>query len=247
MPRIGVICALKAEAACLSKEQTALQETVQIGPNTWLCMSGIGGEAALTAARKLAGINVNGLISFGVAAALEDKLTPGDLILPKTIHKTDMHFPVTHEWRDRIIAKLAPGLRISGGALSDSAIALTSAQDKLKLGQLTGACAADMETAAIAEFAAQKEIPFIAVRAIVDPVAFSPPTALIGTVSADGTADIWKLLPLIFNGSISLKTLFHLAMGMRAACSTLKKTAALTGLDFGYALSGLDDVVGYNR
>lgn len=228
---VGVVSALKSEASCLMKLRFPLFKIARLGPNTRLCLSGMGGEGALVSARKLHDLGVDALISFGVAAALDNELVPGDLVVPKVIYN-GREMPVTMEWRERIVELLPSYLKVVDGTLTDCKAPLTSRQDKLKLGEETGACAADMETATVAEFAAEMDMPFIAIRAIVDPLEFSPPPALLDIVYADGNTDMVKLIPLIYKGAVPFKTLFHLGMGMYAACSTLSKVVEKVGLDF---------------
>lgn len=228
---VGVVSALKSEASCLMKLRFPLFKIARLGPNTRLCLSGMGGEGALESSRRLHDAGVDALLSFGVAAALDNVLVPGDLVMPEVIY-SDRKMPVTLEWRERIVELLPSYLNVVGGTLAGCKAPLTSRQEKLRLGEETGACAADMETASIAEYAAQMDMPFVAIRAIVDPLEFSPPPALMNVVYADGTADIIKLIPLIYKGTVPFKTLFHLGIGMYAARSTLSKVVEKAGLDF---------------
>lgn len=229
---LGIVSALKSEASCLMKLRFPVFKIARIAPRTRLCLGGMGGAGALKASQILHEYGVDALISFGVAAALDNKLIPGDLVMPEMTYCKGRKLPVTLEWRERIIEQLPSYLTVVGGTLTDTQMPLFSRQDKLKLGEETGACAADMESAIVAEFAAHMDIPFIAIRAIVDPLEFSPPPALLDATYADGTADITKLIQLIFKGSVPFKTLLHLGMGMYAARSTLSKVAQVTGLDF---------------
>lgn len=87
------------------------------------------------------------------------------------------------------------------------------------MGEATGACAADMESAAIARVAANAGIPFIAIRAIVDPIYFSPPDALLSAVYPDGGVDFIRLISLLINQSVPPKTFW--SSGNGNACSTL--------------------------
>ncbi|PTN12006.1 phosphorylase [Nitrosomonas aestuarii] len=229
---VGIVSALKSEASCLMKLRFPLFKIARIAPTTRLCLSGMGNEGALKASEILHEYEVDALLSFGVAAALDNKLVPGDLVVPESIYYNGRQLPVTLEWRERVLKLLPSYLTVVGGTLTGSRAPLFSRREKLELGEETGACAADMETAIVADFAAQKDIPFIAIRAIVDPLEFSPPPALLDVVYADGTTDIVRLIPLLFNGSVPLKTLFHLGMGMYAARSTLTKVVEKVGLDF---------------
>ncbi|MDR4514343.1 phosphorylase [Nitrosomonas sp.] len=229
---VGIVSALKSEASCLMKQRFSLFEISRIAPRTRLCLSGMGGAGALRASQMLHEYGVGGLISFGTAAALNDKLIPGDLVLPEATYCKGRELPVTLEWRERVVEMLPSYLTVVGGILADTQNPLSSQQEKLKLAEDAGACAADMESAIVAEFAAHRDIPFIAVRAIVDPLEFSPPSALLDAVHADGTVNVIKLTSAILNRSVSLKTLFHLGVGMRAACSTLSKVVQTVGLGF---------------
>lgn len=229
---LGIVSALKSEASCLMKMRFALFKVARIAPTTRLCLSGMGPEGALKATQILHENGVDALLSFGVAAALDNALVPGDLVLPEMIHSNGRSLPVSLEWRERIAELLPSCLTVAGGTLAGTEKPLFLRQEKIKLREETGACAADMETGTVAEFAARADLPFIAIRAIVDPLEFSPPSVLMNVVHPDGTTDILRLLPLLFNGSIPFKTLFHLGMGMHAARSTLSKAVKTVGLTF---------------
>ena len=82
---IGVVSALKSEASCLMNLRFPIGRVVNIGARTRLCLSGMGDAAAQVAALRLQEYGVNALVSFGVAAALDNRLIPGDLVLPELI------------------------------------------------------------------------------------------------------------------------------------------------------------------
>lgn len=227
---IGVVSALKSEASCFMNLRFPIYRIVNLGANTRLCLSGMGSNAAHGAALQLNEYGVDALVSFGVATALDDKLIPGDLVLPESIVDGEL-LPVDLEWRNQLERLLSSHLTIVGGSLASSAEALTSRQAKLALGAATGACAADMESAAIARVAANAGIPFIAIRAIVDPIYFSPPDALLSAVFPDGGVDFIRLISLLINRSVPIKTLAHLAIGMQAARSTLTKVVQTAGME----------------
>ena len=103
------------------------------------------------------------------------------------------------------------------------------------MAQATGACAVDMESGAVAEAAAHAGLPFLAVRAISDPLEFSPPTVLLDVVRPDGSADLARLLPLLLRRVLTVGTLLRLAADSRAACSALASVARLAGTEMGIA------------
>ncbi len=230
---IGVVSALKSEASCLvEKRRFPLYQVVEIGERTSFCLSSIGSKAARGAALKLREHDINALVSFGVAAAVSNELIPGDLVLPEAVTMNGEILPVDLEWRNRLVGAMSKHVTVAGGILASCEEPLTSTQAKLALGEETGACAADMETAAIAKVAAEAGISFLAIRAIVDPIEFSPPEALMSAVYPDGSVDAIQLIKLVLSGSVSIKTLIHLGLGMHVARSALLEVVQRTGLTF---------------
>lgn len=215
---------MRVEARCITPRRLPFNEPVRLGDGAsiWLC--GMGGQAAARAAEGLHAAGADGLMSFGLAGALDSTLRPGSLVLPGCIHG-DRPFPVDLLWRDRLRSLLPSHINVSSGILATSRHVLTSSTAKLTLAQTTGACAVDMESGAIAEVAECAGLPFLAVRAISDPVEFSPPSTLLDAVRPDGSADIGRLLGLLLRGGINLRTLLRLAVDSRAACSTLAEVA----------------------
>lgn len=227
---IGIVTALRAEAACITSAHVPLGENFQINNHLALWLSGMGAQAAQTAAQGLHQRGVTGLISFGVAGALDDHLNPGDLVLPDAIQANE-RLPVDCAWRDRLQQRLPAEITVVNGLLADSAIPLTGETAKRSLAQATGAIAVDMESAAVAQVAASAGIPFIAVRAIIDPVRFSPPEALLGAVYPDGGVNPLRLMALLLNRSVNVGTLLQMGAGMRKARKTLSQIIQAAGTD----------------
>jgi adenosylhomocysteine nucleosidase len=228
MSVVGLVTALRAEAGCISSAHIPFNEKVSIDDQTLLWLSGMGGAAARAAAEGLCRQGVTALVSFGVAGALDDRLKPGDLVLPDAIH-CGTALTVNLAWRDRLQQRLPAGLTVVNGMISNSEIAVTNEAAKRDLAQTTGACAVDMESAAIAQVAAQAEIPFIVVRAIVDPIQFSPPEALLSAVHPDGSVKPIHLTALLLKRSVRIGTLLQMGAAMRAARKTLSQVIQSAG------------------
>lgn len=231
VPITGLVTALRAEASCVSSARVPFNTIMPVGDLAVLWLSGMGAQAARTAAEGLHQYGVTALVSFGVSGALSPDLKPGDLILPDAIY-AGTPLPVNIAWRDRLQNLLPAEITVRNGVLANSDVPLTSTKAKLDLAQATGACAVDMESAAIAAVAAAAGIPFIAVRVIIDPLQFSPPEALLGAVYPDGGVNPIRLTALILKRSVHLTTLMQMGVGMRAARKTLSKViqSAGTGL-----------------
>lgn len=230
MSVVGIITALRMEASCVSSFRMPYNRIVRLAEGSVVWLSGMGDDAARSAATELLELGVTSLVSFGIAGALDPKLSSGDLILPESILAGKIpqddedglfSYPVSLEWRDRVEALLPPHLTIVGGTLTTSPGVLASAKAKLELGAVTGACAYDMESAAIAEVAAKYEAPFIAIRAITNPVDFSPPAELLHAIQPEGSIKILHLLSLLYQGSVDVATLLHLGKEIREARRTL--------------------------
>jgi adenosylhomocysteine nucleosidase len=231
---VGIITAMRVEARCITQRRLPFNKPITLGDNAVIQLSGWGADAARKAAEELKTSGATALVSFGFAGALEPRLIPGDLVLPEFIHAGRL-LAVDLGWRDSFRQRLPAHLSITGGVLAASAHVLTSGAAKRDFALATGACAVDMESGAIAEAAAHASIPFLAIRAISDPVDFSPPPVLIGAVRPDGSADLMRLLPLLLRRALTLGTLLRLATGSRAACSTLSLVARFGGMEMGIA------------
>jgi hypothetical protein len=139
---------------------------------------------------------------------------------------------------------LPPDLTVVGGTLAASKQVVSTETAKRELANATGACAVDMESGAIAEVAANAGIPFIAVRAITDPLKFSPPAALMSAVYPDGSVNGLRLMNLILRGSVGIGTLMRLGKGMRRACGTLSAVARDSNQELGHISRSLELVSG---
>jgi len=117
-------------------------------------------------------------IGTGVAGALAERLKPGELILADCVmvHRSAAAPPeeidAIHEERAGEIARMltAAGRSHTSGAILTSHSALSGGVEKRRAGEMTGALAVDMETAAIAEEANEHGILFVCLRAIIDEV-----------------------------------------------------------------------------
>ena len=98
--------------------------------------------------------------------------------------------------------------------------------DKNRLYQTTQAIAVDMESAAVAQLAHQAQIPFIAIRSIVDPAQLDLPKALNYAMTDSGVISISKLLRYLCSHPGDLPRLIKLGLHFNAAKKTLKHLAS---------------------
>ena len=226
---IGIVTALRTEASCVTQARIPFNKPIHIHDHAMLWLSGMGNDAAGLAAQRLLEQGATALVSFGVAGALDARLKPGDLVLPDAICAHTL-LPVDHSWRDRLQQKLPNDIRIVNGIIANSDAALTDESAKQRLADASSACAVDMESAAIAHAAEQAHIPFLAVRAIIDPVQFSPPPVLLDAVYPDGSVNPLRLTALILKRSVRLSTLLQMSSAMHAARNTLTRVIQSAGI-----------------
>ena len=237
---VGLVTALRDEARCVSTTDIAFNEPIHINDHAILWLSGMGEQSARAAAEGLHNSGVKALVSFGVAGALDPDLKPGDLVLPESIYAGKV-LPVTIAWRNRLQDLLPNNITVVGGTLASSLVPLTCEKEKIDLANAIGACAVDMESGAVAEVAAAAGIPFIAVRAIIDPVQFSPPVALLSAAYPDGRVNPVRLIALLLKRSVHLSSLIRMGAGMHTARKTL--SAVIQSAGAGLASQANDQLV----
>jgi len=224
--RVGIIVALRAEAQCITQLRLPFDQTVILNESQVIRVCGMGGEAARHAALDLCNQEkITGLISLGVAGALNGSLQSGDLVLPERVLLAAKSYSTDNEWRTRIRHRLPGHITVVHDPLVTSNAVLSTEADKRALASQSGGCAVDMESGAIAAVAAEKEVPLLVIRAISDPLHLSPPAMLMTALQPDGRVKPVSLLTLLLEHSVSLNELLRLAPGMRAACKTLKQVA----------------------
>ena len=222
---IGVIAALSSEARCLGRSRRRADESVRLDDGTLVRVSGIGPEAAEEAAEALVRSGATALLSWGVAGGLDPVLCSGTVVLASEVRANGSDaeppwarcFSTSVAWRERLQQRLGPSA-LQGALLSGRELIATPAH-KAQLFALTAARAVDMESAAIAAVARCHELPFMAVRAIVDGACDALPAALADRLREGGSwAPLLAVPPL-------WPSLLRLGVRYRRARSALRSCA----------------------
>jgi hypothetical protein len=225
--RVGICCALSAEARTLTDIKISPGELVALDSQTLLALSGMGAERAGNAAQRLIDEGASALVSWGVSAALDNTLRPGALILPRFVLTANgERCAVRRPWHGMLREALYPALDFYSGPLIETLEVLTDEQRKLDLAITHNAIAADMESASVARIALRSGLAFSVVRAISDTVTMTLPHALVNATDPAG-----RISPRAIFSEIVLRphdwySIARLALGMRAACTTLRKAYA---------------------
>ena len=227
MKPIGIVSALAAEARTLGRAARHGAGAGRLADGALLAVSGIGQDAAAAAARRLVLAGVSGLASFGMAGGLDPALICGTVLLPEEVAAFDgttsgVPAATSPQWRQRLRGALPEACIVCPGRLLTSKRPVGSTEAKAAAWRDSHAAAVDMESAAIAQVAAQARLPFIALRIIVDTATDELPAAVIAA-SSGGQLRIGVLLagllraPRDVAGLIRLSARYRIATRMLAA------------------------------
>ena len=223
---VGVVCALAAEARHLRPSDA-----------TRVALSGMGGAAATQSARSLVEAGAQALVSWGMAGGLVPAFAPVTIFLASEVASPDGASVVITDqrWREQLGAAIvqdgparygspqhSPVLQ---GRLLTTAKAVGTEADKAILFRQTGAAAVDMESLAIAEVARSRQLPFIAVRVIVDSAADRLPQAVTAAADSEGHLQVWRLMGALARTPSDLPALVRLGQRYRAANRSLAAVA----------------------
>jgi adenosylhomocysteine nucleosidase len=222
---LGIVAALPWELKSLTRETIAPGSWKAISPRTLVALSGIGADRAEDAAALLIGQGATALMAWGYAAALDDGLKAGSLLLPeRVIGASGESYAVDADWHHRLYLAAAFKVPVRIAALVQSEAVVKTAAAKRALLARTGAVAADMESAAHARAAARHGLPFVAVRSIIDTASTDIPETLLQALDVDGGLNAAKLLRSAGRAPADWIKILRLCIQFSAAQRTLKKT-----------------------
>ena len=206
---------------------------VRLSETTLLKVAGIGAKRAFAASELLIAEGAAALLSWGSGGALHPKLSPGNLILPKSVIVSQKNvFPTDADWHNRLVARLKNHLEIHSEPLAQSPSVLTSPMEKFNFLNQNDAIAVDMESGSVAEIASRANLPFMAIRAIADTADMAIPVSALNAIDEHGGLRPMRLLSTLARKPSDLIPLARLSRSFRAARSTLETVARLAGNDF---------------
>jgi adenosylhomocysteine nucleosidase len=139
------------------------------GRHVAIARSGAGCKAAAAATEAiLSGHQPPWIISAGFAGGLVDQVQRYDLVIGDRVMDTaGAEIPLDVQLDPAALAQM-PGVHVGRLLCADRIIRLP--QEKRSLGEKHQALAVDMETLAVAEVCRRRQIPFLAIRVIIDAV-----------------------------------------------------------------------------
>lgn len=217
---VGIVAALSAEARSCAAWQRAA--------GARLAFSGPGYERARVAASRLVDEGVSCLVSWGTSGALAADLAAGQLLL---LSATSVVGGTKYASDTALLGKASDQLAALRPRVVNALTVLQPSVEpgaKLALGA-DGCQAVDMESAAVAAVAAQAGLPFLGIRAVVDPLSFAIPAAALAGMGEDGKSHPLRTVAALLRQPGELPALLHLARHYGSALNTLAKAAKLLG------------------
>ena len=174
--------------------------------------------------KELIKLNIDGLISWGIAGAACESIKSGDLIIAKVVTNQEKSYSTSDEWRQKIegyFQNFIPKI-LSGNIVSTKKICNTSTR-KTELFKKTGALAIDMESFAVAEIAKVNNLDFIVIRAIADDANLNLPEAIIKNIDNFGRVKLIQFTISCLLHPAQINKIILLAKSYRKALKSLEK------------------------
>lgn len=221
MNELGIVAALRVELRPL---RSVSGSRVDGGP--LIIASGMGRAAAAAGARRLVHSGARALMSWGLAGGLDPALAAGTIVLPhEVVAPEGAVFATTSVWREQLHRALAPSQPVCGGRLQTWQQPIGSPSEKASVWRRMRAVAVDMESAAIAEIAAENRLPFLVVRAVVDTAADALPALLSAAAAEDGRRGTARFLGALVRAPGELPDFIRLYRRYRVASRALATVA----------------------
>jgi adenosylhomocysteine nucleosidase len=223
---LGIVVSLPRELRSLTDQPIPIGAWKAISDNILVVVSGIGAERAYAAGSLLLSHGATALLSWGCAAALDERITPGCLVLRKRIISANGEIQlVSPEWHQRLYRALESKCPVCTEALVETDIVVQTSAEKRALAKRTHAAATDMESAAQARLAKDFGLPFLAIRAVVDTLSTEIPDNVLRALDRQGSVNLWNLL----TGTVPADWIKIIRLGFQfnLAQKTLKKTRQL--------------------
>jgi adenosylhomocysteine nucleosidase len=225
--RIAFITALAAEARTLHAAfGTGVDTSVTHG--VLIAVAGVGAVSAGKAAAAAIEGGASALVSWGYAGGLAPDLMAGTLVVADRIVCTDGSvFSTDEHWRDSLTACISRGQPVRCASLLSAPTLLADEACKSRHFRASGAIAVDMESAAVAQVARDRGVPFLAVRAVVDTARDRLPRSIVDAIGADGKLRWVRLCLDVARAPRTLQQLLSLSGSYRTARQALTSAAVV--------------------
>lgn len=216
MGDVIAVCGLNREAALLRGAGVRV-------------IAGGGDAARLAAALAEAAPAADGIISIGLAGALDGRLDIGDWVIGEGLVGA-FEAQCDPAWGLALAARLPMARR--GLAYADGRL-IAEPAEKRQLGA-TGALAADMESHVAAQAAAHAGLPFAILRCISDRVDQAVPPAIAVAMRPDGGLALGAVLSSVIRNPKQIPELMESSKLFQRALTALEQGAGQAGPRFAF-------------
>lgn len=224
--RIGIVCAMCFEAACVVGKKPVVRQVLAINERSVMIVSGMGINAAAQGARQLVAAGADCLVSFGCGGALVAALRPGNLVQPDKVYAPDREYAPQASLPAPARQRLSrAGLVLRVGPLLCRDRLLVDAAAKREAHSTTGAVAVDMESAGILAVAGDCSLPAIVLRVIVDSVAQTVPPSIRRNIDCFGRVRHLGLTAALVRAPAQIPALVRLGEANVRAARAMKLVA----------------------
>lgn len=176
---------------------------------------------------------IRGILSFGLAGGLAPHLESGDIVVATSIVAGNASHEAHDAWHQFALSRLADTPRVHRGAIAGSNAVVAKSAHKAALHGDAGALAVDMESHIAATFARERGLPFMAIRAISDPVTRNLPDIASNALTADGDVALGKVIGGLMRRPSQLPALIAAGIDSERAFASLRRCRRLLGPLFG--------------
>lgn len=181
-------------------------------------------------ARETSRSGALGIVSFGLAGALDPSLTAGELVVATEVVMAKARVRTHLAWTQHIADRCGA---VARAAVLGSDTAVTASARKAQLFSQTGCALVDMESHVAGRVALDHDLPFVIVRAVVDPAELGVPAAALAGMKRDGTTDVSAVLAALAHEPRQIVDLLRLALAARKARARLLSCVRCLGPGFG--------------
>ncbi len=169
-----------------------------------------------------------GVVSFGIAGALDPVLAPGDMLVGTAVLFDGRRLCATNDLSTTLLDRLrARRGAVATGLFAGAEEAVLGVENKAALRRRTGAVAVDTESHVAAEWAARNGLPMSILRVVSDPAHRALPALAARAIKADGRIDLPRILFDLARSPRQIRAMAHAGRDSKAAFAALKRCQGL--------------------
>lgn len=218
---IVILCATKTEARLISSELSSGLITT-LPDNLVILITGMGFTNKAVLKKLIDDIKPAGLVSWGFSGGLLPGLPSGTVCVPAVVSSGEKNFKTDESWRTSLCNMLTASSAIASKIAHTDEI-LSTPKSKRQLHFDSGAEACDMESFIVGQFAKTYQLPWVAVRAVIDEATQSLPAWFNLVVDDQGQVLVLKLLNALLKNPLDIKKFLHMVCAYGRAKKSLKR------------------------